>query len=106
MSDPALEGHWKKVLDDFADETRHGAFLEYCRATNQLLEAAVRYRGMAGDRDRVARARQGLTAVSLLAVAALDQHRTPPAPRSAGRWIIVAFFVVGSLALIWLFGRR
>ena len=105
MSDPALEALWKQVLDDWADEARHGAFLEYCRATDQLLEAAVRYRGMSGDRSRGVRAEKALSAVAVLAVAKLDQHRSPPPRKSAARWILVAFFLVATFALVWLFQR-
>jgi hypothetical protein len=57
MSDPVLDTLWKKVLADFDDGAAHAAFIEHCRATNQLLEAAVRYRGMAGDHARGPQAR-------------------------------------------------
>ena len=54
MTDAAFEALWKSILDRWDEERTHGAFLEYCQATDQLAEAAARYRGMKGDRDRSA----------------------------------------------------
>ena len=52
MAEPAFEALWKSVLDHWDEDRTHRAFLDYCGATDQLAEAAARYRGMKGDRDR------------------------------------------------------
>ena len=71
MSDAALEALWKNVVDRWDDEHTHGAFLEHCQNTDQLVEAAVRYRGMAGDRERGDAAQKRLQGVAILAMAKL-----------------------------------
>jgi len=103
MTDPALEANWKAVLDDWENDATHGAFLQYCDHSDQLLEAAVRYRGMAGDRHRGPSAEKKLAAISLLAVAKLEAARTPP-PRSlsAITKVVITVFFVASLVLLGL----
>lgn len=104
MTDPVLEAHWKKVLDDWENDAAHGSFLEYCQTTDQLLEAAVRYRGMAGDRSRGKSAEKRLSAISLLALSKLESARTvPPSSISRTSTVLVVLFFIGSLvALIFL----
>jgi len=41
MVDATFEALWKSVLDGWDDERVHGAFLEYCQATDRLAEAAA-----------------------------------------------------------------
>lgn len=105
MKDPTLEGHWKIVLDDWENDAAHGAFLEYCQKSDQLLEAAVRYRGMAGDRSRGPSADKRLGAISLLAISKLESARSTPRgfPPTVA-WIVLAIFFVGALVaflLVW-----
>ena len=71
MSDPVLLGHWKKVTDHWEDEAAHGSFLEYCRQTEQLAEAAELYAGQRAEERRRASAEKKLEAVALLATSAL-----------------------------------
>lgn len=101
MTDPILEARWKAVLDDWENDAAHGAFLQYCDTSDQLLEAAVRYRGMAGDRRRGASADKKLAAISLLAIAKLEAQRTVLRPTfpSVTRLALVVFFVASALAL-------
>jgi hypothetical protein len=101
MTDPNLERLWKRVLDDWDNEACHGAFLEHCQTTDQLLEAAVRYRGMAGDRDRGEIAQKRLGGVTLLAMAKLESTRTTPrqASGNAARLLVALLFLAGSVAL-------
>lgn len=101
MMDPNLELLWKRVLDDWENEAAHGAFLDHCQATDQLLEAAVRYRGMAGDRDRGEAAQKRLSGVALLAMAKLESTRTSPrqANSNAARLLVAVLFLAGSVAL-------
>jgi len=108
MTDPVLEALWKKVLDDWESDVMHGSFLEYCQKSDQLLEAAVRYKGMAGDRTRGPSAEKRLAAISLLAVAKLEASRAPPrSPMSRTSTLVVVLFFVGSLlALLFLWRSR
>lgn len=102
MSDLELEALWKKVVDDWDSDAAHGAFVEHCQLTDQLLEAAVRYRGMSGDRDRGPSAKKRLEGISLLALAKLEAARTtmPEARKNAGRILLILFFVAGTMALL------
>jgi hypothetical protein len=104
MTDPVLESLWKKVLDDWESDAAHGSFLEYCQKSDQLLEAAVRYRGMAGDRTRGPSADKRLSAISLLAVAKLEASRTVPrsSMSKTSTLLVVLFFVGSLLALLFL----
>ena len=106
MADAAFEALWKTVLDRWSEERTHGAFLEYCDASDQLAEAAARYRGMKGDRDRSEIAEKRLTAIAIIAVAKLEATRTPARQRgrSVGYLLLAASLgagVVGLLAYLW-----
>lgn len=60
MADEHLEALWAHVLANWRSEAAHAAFLDHCRATGRLAEAAARYRAEVGepspasrwDRDR------------------------------------------------------
>lgn len=102
VSDPALEALWKKVLDDWDNEAAHGAFLEYCQSSGRLVEAAVRYRGMAGDHERGPSAEKHLKSVLALAMAQLETLRSPrPERRSrAGSIALILLFIGGTLGIL------
>ena len=102
MTDPVLEALWKKALDHFDDESAHAAFIDHCQATRQLLEAAVRYRGMAGDHARGKIAERRLAAISALALADLETARTPERRGVAlvVRLVLIVLFLGGSVALL------
>jgi len=102
MTDPVLEVLWKRVLDHFDDESAHAAFIDHCQATRQLLEAAVRYRGMAGDHARGKIAERRLAAISALALADLETARTPERRGLALviRLVLIVLFLGGSVALL------
>ena len=106
MADAAFEALWKAVLDRWDEDRPHGAFLEYCDGTGQLAEAAARYRGMKGDRDRSAIAEKRLVAIAIIAVAQLEATRSP-APRRGRSWInlvlaaALGMGVVGLAAYLW-----
>lgn len=102
MTDPALDALWKKVVDDWGDDRVHGAFLDYCHKTRQLMEAAVRYRGMSGDHARGPSAGKRLEAIALLAVTELETQRTP-APRSTRlvtNVVLILVFVAATITLV------
>jgi hypothetical protein len=102
MVDAAFEALWKSVLDRWQDERAHGAFLEYCQVTNQLAEAAARYRGMKGDRDRSAIADQRLAGIAIVALAQLHATRSPaPRPsRRFGNLMLIACFALAAIGLL------
>ncbi|MBN1612525.1 MAG: hypothetical protein JW940_38195 [Polyangiaceae bacterium] len=102
MADPVLAALWKRVVERWEDEQAHAAFLEHCRATDQLVEAAVRYRGMTGDRDRSEAAQKRLQGVTVLALAQLEASRTSARQlhRQAGRLILIVLFTAASVALL------
>ena len=99
MLDAALEALWKQVVDNWDDDKPHGAFLEHCRQTNQLAEAAARYRGMTGDRVRGAAAQKRLDGVAVLAMAALESTRTAELSRRGSGSSLVVLLVFAALTL-------
>jgi hypothetical protein len=102
MVDVAFEALWKSVVDRWQDEPAHGAFLEYCQATDQLAEAAARYRGMKGDRDRSAVAEKRLAGIAIVALAKLHATRSPPARpgRRIGSLILAGCFGLAAVGLL------
>jgi hypothetical protein len=102
MTDAAFEALWKNVLDKWDEERAHGAFLEHCQATDRLAEAAARYRGMKGDRDRSAVAEKRLAGVAVVALAKLEATRSklPRAPRRTGSWILATAFGLAAIGLL------
>jgi len=102
MVDAAFETLWKGVLDRWQDDRAHGAFLEYCQATDQLAEAAARYRGMKGDRDRSAVAEKRLAGIAIVALAKLHATRSPVASsaRSISNLILAACFGLAAVGLL------
>jgi len=102
MADSALETLWKHALDHWDNDAAHRAFLEHCQKHGQLVEAAVRYRGMKGDHARGAVAEKKLAAITALALARLETARSPNR-RKQGRWlglVLVALFVAATLGLL------
>lgn len=101
MVDAAFEALWKSVLDRWDEDRAHGAFLEYCQATDQLAEAAARYRGMTGDRDRSAAAEKRLAGIAIVALAKLHATRSPPRPgRRTGALVLAGCFGLAAAGLL------
>jgi hypothetical protein len=102
MVDAAFEALWKSVLDRWDDERAHGAFLEYCQATDRLAEAAARYRGMKGDRDRSAVAEKRLAGIAIVALAKLHATRSPAVRggRRASSLILAGCFGLAAVGLL------
>jgi len=93
MVDPAFEALWKSVLDRWQDERAHGAF---------LAEAAARYRGMKGDRDRSAVAEKRLAGIAVVALAKLHATRSQAVRpgRSIGGLILAGCFGLATVGLL------
>jgi len=102
MTDAALEALWKSVLDRWDDERAHAAFVEYCRTTEQLAEAAARYRGMKGDRDRSEVAEKRLAGIAIIALAMLETTRTRARPRERklGSLLLAGCFGLAAVGLM------
>ena len=101
-SDPALEALWKNALDNWDNDAAHHAFLDFCQRHEALDEAAVRYRGMKGDRDRGPGADKRLTAVLMLAMSKLEVSRSEPKAASSAliKLVLILFFLIGSLVVL------
>ena len=93
MADPTLEALWKNVVDNWEKDPAHAEFLRHCQSTQKLAEAATRYAGMSGDRDRGAAAKKRLEAVAILATTSLLATRTNRAP-DLPKWFTVAVLMV------------
>jgi hypothetical protein len=109
MSDPALEALWKNVLDNWDEDKAHGAFLEHCQRSDQLVEAAVRYRGMKGDRERGEVAEKRLQGVAMLAMAQLEASRSSarePETRRVTLFVALLFLLAALGLLLYLAGSR
>ncbi len=97
MSDSTLEALWKNVIDNWDNDASHAQFLQHCQSTEQLAEAAARYAGMGGDRDRGPAAKKRLDAVTILATSSLLALRSE---RSSGlpKWFTwLTLFVFSAL---------
>ncbi|HKY35827.1 MAG TPA: hypothetical protein VJN18_07810 [Polyangiaceae bacterium] len=101
-ADPSLEALWKNVLDNWDNDAAHRAFLEYCQSSDALDAAAVRYRGMKGDRDRGPQAEKRLSAVLMLAMSQLEVSRAEPKAASSAltKLLLILFFTAGSLLVL------
>ena len=102
LSDPAVEALWKNALDHWDEEKAHVAFIEACRESGRLAEAATRYRGMSGDRDRGPEAEKRLKGVLVIAMAQLEVVRTPEpvTKRRAGTVATLVLLVAGTIGLL------
>jgi hypothetical protein len=102
VADPALDALWKNALDNWDNDAAHHAFLDFCHRQEALDEAAVRYRGMKGDRDRGPGAEKRLTAVLMLAMAKLEVSRSEPKAASSTliKIVLIVFFLCGSLLML------
>src|SRR6478736_4731678 len=92
--DPSLEVLWRHALDHWSEDKAHAAFLQHCDETNQLPEAAARYRGMAADHTRAEVAEKKLRAVAALAMAKLETQRTQPSGSNKPLMLIALALVV------------
>ena len=97
MADGTFEALWKNVIDRWDDNSAHAIFLQHCQLNEKLAEAAARYAGMCGDRDRGESAKRRLDAVTVLATSALLGSRTE---REAviSKWF--TFLVLLSLGIV------
>jgi hypothetical protein len=102
VTDQVLEALWKNVVDRWDDDAAHSAFIDHCQQSDQLVQAAVRYRGMAGDRERGELAQKRLNGIAALALARLESLRTRQKrePSRAGAYVLIAMFVAATVGLL------
>jgi hypothetical protein len=100
--DPALDELWKRVLEAWDDDERHGALVELALRTQALAAIAARYRTLVDDPEKGARARQKLEGVATAATSLLFSTRTPRAPRRVPISITLSAFGTCALLLVWL----
>lgn len=100
--DPELEALWKHALDNWENDAAHRAFLDHCQNNEVLDEAAVRYRGMKGDREKGPGAERRLKAILALALARLEVQRAEPKAASSTltKLLLIALFLAGSLVVL------
>ena len=107
--DPVLEELWKRVLENWDDDKKHGALLEHAVRTHALPEIAGRYRLLLGDPARAALAQKKITAIVTAATEMLVSMRTPrpgkvPLPITLSA-VAICLAMLSWLALA-LWGRR
>jgi hypothetical protein len=80
MSD--LDALWEKVLENWDDEKRHAAALQFALTTEQLADLAGRYRTLENDEKKGTLAKKKIDAIVASAIAMLQSMKTPPPPKS------------------------
>ena len=98
-----LDVLWHQLLSRWEDADAHAAFLQAAQASGRLADAALRYRAVAGDRERGGRAETQLAAITVLALASLETARQrPPPKRRLGAYaaLAIGIFFIGALLLL------
>lgn len=103
-----MEELWAEVLADWGENKKHGALVEYCRATKQLGAAAARYREemkrgevYRDDPTRAEAAQKRLAAITALVMLELEASRSSSeAERMKSASKVVRWFAVAVLAIV------
>jgi hypothetical protein len=97
MSDPLFEALWQKLEQSWDEPGAHERFLDHCLQTQQLTQAAARYRAET-ERDTSRQLRR----VTELALSQLAASRTPRSivRRNAASLLAVAIMMSLSIALL------
>ena len=75
--DELVDTLWKQVLDDWEDDRRHAALLEYALRGGKLPDVAGRYRALKDDPARGKRAQKQLDAIVLSATQMMLAMKSP-----------------------------
>ena len=107
MNDAPFEALWKNVLDRWENDAAHHAFLDHCQRHEALDDAATRYGGMKGDRERGPLAEKRLKAVLMLAMSKLESTRSDRAAASSpiSKLFLIVFFLSSTFVLLWYLTR-
>jgi hypothetical protein len=100
-SDPVLDALWKRVLEAWDDDKPHAALIEHAVRTQALPEVAGRYRALADDPEKGARAKKKVDAVVAAATQMLMSMKTPK-PGKVPTSITLTAFAVCIVLLAWL----
>jgi hypothetical protein len=99
--EPALAALWAKVLEDWSNEERHRALLEFARAQGRLAEASSLYRAVAAEVDadgaptpRAELAKRKLGAIVTIAMLELEGARAEPLDHGPKRLLTWLAFVL------------
>jgi hypothetical protein len=76
--DAGFEALWQLVLDHWDDDKAHAALIEFALRTEQLPEAAGRYRKLKEDPAKAERAQKRLDAIVVAATQLMMSMKTPP----------------------------
>ena len=95
------EALWNKVEEAFEQDEPHAVYLAHCHKTDQLPEAARRYRalkeGLPQDDPKRAKIDKRLAAVAFMAMASLDEKRTAaPNPRARTLFTVLAALIMAA----------
>jgi hypothetical protein len=100
VPDPRLDELWQEVMASWGDDAAHAVFVEHCRSSQKLGQAASRYReeirrGSAyrEDAGRVEAAQKRLDGVIALAMIELESARTPREETGAHHAVVVIRWV-------------
>jgi hypothetical protein len=97
----SLDALWQRVVDTWDDDKAHKVLLEYALRTQALPDVAARYRTLADDPDRGARAREKLDAIVIATTQLLLSTKTPR-PGKTPLSITLSAIGVTVLLLAWL----
>jgi hypothetical protein len=100
-ADPTIEALWKRALEAWDDDRPHAALLEHAARAQVLPEIAGRYRALADDPERSARAKKQLDAIVARATQMLFSTKTPK-PGKTPLSITLSAVAVCLLLLGWL----
>ncbi|MDP9034403.1 MAG: hypothetical protein M3O50_06320 [Myxococcota bacterium] len=101
VRDPVLEALWLRVLAEWHDDAPHAALLDHAMRSQQLPDAAGRYRLLLDDPARSAEAKKRLDGIIVAATQMLLSMKTPP-PGKVPLPITLSGLSVSMLLLAWL----
>lgn len=73
---------WARALEEWDDDARHAALLEFALASERLPDLAGKYRALETDPEKAPKAKERLDALVTAATAVLASMKTPAPPKS------------------------
>jgi hypothetical protein len=107
-AEAGFETLWQRVLDQWDDDKQHAALLEFALRTEQLPEAAGRYRALKDDPAKGERAQKRLDAIVVAATQLMMSMKTPPQTKVPLPITLSAFgiFLFTLCAVVYMYLRR
>jgi hypothetical protein len=107
-ADPIFEALWGRVVEVWAEDKQHAAFLDYAIRAQKLPEAAARYAKQKADSARAELAQKKLEAITIAATQMLYATQMPKDVKPPRAWTWTAFAIM-VVILAWVaiavFGR-